>query len=378
MKIALAHHWIMSYRGGERVLEQIASLYDQAPIYVLTHDPAIHVPGLAGRSIRTSLLNRFPLYKKLYKHFLPVHPFAISRMAIPSDVDLLLSSDASLMKAIPRSAGTKHVCYCHSPPRYLWELGDDYKSASLSTRLLLDRFIPSLKRYDYDAAQRVDHFIANSNFVKQRIAKYYDRDSEVVYPPVAVDQFNAEQPREDFYLVLSELTPYKRIDLAVQAFAGTNRRLVVLGDGSERAKLEAMATPNISFHGRQPQSAVKHYFETARAFVFPGIEDFGITPVEAQAAGCPVIAFGVGGALETVVDQQTGLFFESQNVASLRDAIDQFERLSIDPKVCVENAKRFCNERFRQEYQSCLARYLGNEVDGSTSSRDCVQVGTVA
>ena len=363
MKVALAHHWIMSYRGGERVLEQIAALFERAPIYTLTHDVAIDVPGLVNHDIRTSFLNRLPQIEKLYKHLLPLHPLAISRMRIADDVELLLSSDASLIKAIPTSPSTKHVCYCHSPPRYLWEVIEDYKKTSLSTRLLLDRCLPALKRFDFAAAQRVDHFIANSKFVASRISKYYGRESDVVYRPVAVDQFNAHQTRDDFYLVLSELVPYKRIDIAVKAFAGTNRRLVVIGDGSERANLEAIATPNITFHGRQPFAAVKQYFETAKAFIFPGIEDFGIAPVESQAAGCPVIALGAGGALETVIDHETGLFFKSQTVESLRDAIEHFERTSIEVDACTANAQRFCNQRFQTEYLACLQRYTNGAVD---------------
>lgn len=355
MKVALAHHWLTHARGGEKVLTQIASLFPGSDIFTLLHDRQLKVEGLDRHRVVPSLLDRVPGALRLYRHLLPAHPTAIRRLHVPTDVDLLLSSDAALIKGITTSDSTMHVCYCHSPPRYLWELGDDYKKASVAARIALDRFAPSLRRFDFEAAQRVDHFIANSHFVADRIRNYYHRDSEVIYPPVAVGDFRADRRRERFALVVSELVPYKRIDVAVEAFNRIDRPLVVIGDGPERKRLESLAGRNITFLGRQPFAAVKNHFETAAAFVFPGIEDFGITPVEAQASGCPVLAFRAGGALETVLEGRTGFFFDEQDPDALAAVMSSSDWNSIEPAACAKHAQSFSIERFRQEYQSFLA-----------------------
>ena len=368
MKVALAHHWLASYRGGERVLEQIAALFPESDIYTLIQNPKIEIPGLSGCRVISSPLRRFPAATKLYRHLIPVHPFAIKRLVVPDDTDLLISSDASLMKGLTVSPQTKHVCYCHSPPRYLWELGDEYKKDSLAARMALDRFAPRLRRFDYEAAQRVTHFIANSSFVADRIDQYYKRESEVIYPPVAVNDFQSDLGREPFSLVISELVSYKRIDLAVKAFNQLGERLVVIGDGPERKKLEQIAKQNIEFLGRQPFSVLKRHYETASAFIFPGIEDFGITPVEAQASGCPVIAFRAGGALETVVEGKTGIFFDVQNAESMIAAVKELRRAAISPLDCRANAERFSASIFRRNLSNALKRY-GVSMPDSLESR---------
>ena len=362
MKVALAHHWIMSYRGGEKVVEQMAAIFPHADLYTLTHDEKIAVPGLNDVSIHTSPLNQVPSIAKTYKHLLPMHPWAIGRMRVPGDVDLLLSSDASLIKGIPCGKNTKHVCYCHSPPRYLWELGDEYKRSSLAARLLLDRFGPRLRDYDRKSSQSVDFFIANSNFVADRIDRYYDRQAHVIYPPVATHDFQWDRARENFHFVLSELAPYKRIDLAVQAYNKLGKRLVIVGDGSERKKLEGMASSNIEFMGRQSFSVLRDLMETCGAFVFPGVEDFGITPVEAQAAGAPVVAFRAGGALETVIENKTGLFFDHQTSESLAETVSEFCPSDFSPLDCRANAERFSVGHFRENLRGHLTRILGTEI----------------
>jgi glycosyltransferase involved in cell wall biosynthesis len=361
MNVAIAHHWLNHYRGGEKVLEQIASIFPGRDIYTLIHNPELQIPGLKGHRIVSSVLNRVPAAVRWYRHLLPLHPWAVDALRVPSHIDVLLSSDAALIKGISVSADTKHVCYCHSPPRYLWELQGEYKKTSLAARIALDRFAPMLRRYDYQAAQRVTHFIANSHFVADRIRNYYDRESEVIYPPVAVADFCPNRPRDSFALVISELVPYKRVDIAVEAFNRLGQRLVVIGDGPERKRLESMAKPNVEFLGRQPFATLKSHFETASAFVFPGIEDFGITPVEAQAAGCPVIAFRAGGALETVLEDRTGMFFDEQNAECLASAVEKTKRQSFDPLVCAANASSFSKDIFRQKYLSFLSRVLGQQ-----------------
>lgn len=357
MKVSLAHHWIMSYRGGEKVLEQFAKLYPDSDISVLCHDPRIDVPAIRNRKINATWLNSVPAISNLYKHLLPLHPNAIKQLRIASDVDLLISSDASLIKGIRTSEATTHVCYCHSPPRYLWEMGEEYKRASTLNRLLLDRFAASLKAFDFESAQRVDHFIANSKFVAGRIKRYYQRDSVVVYPPVDTEAFDHTRPRKDYDLVLSELTPYKRIDLAVSAYTKLNKRLVVIGDGSERKRLESISGPSIQFLGRQSFASLRRHLESCRALVFPGIEDFGITPVEAQAAGAPVIAFRAGGALETVVEDHTGRFFDEQNVDSLVSVVESFNELAFVPSRMRMNAERFSQNQFMDNFRCCMSGF---------------------
>lgn len=359
MNVALAHHWLTQYRGGERVLEQIASIFPGCDIYTLIHNRGLHVPGLAGHRVISSALDRIPKITRLYRHLLPVHPLAIKNLRVPADVNVLFSSDASMMKGITVSEDTTHICYCHSPPRYLWELGAEYKKNSLAARIALDRFVPVLRRFDYAAAQRVTHFIANSHFVADRIRKYYDRESEVIYPPVAVDDFRSDQKRERFALVISELVSYKRIDIAVEAYNKLGTKLVVIGDGPQRKKLESVANSNIQFLGRQPFSVLKSYLETASVFVFPGIEDFGITPVEAQAAGCPVIAFRAGGALETVLEGRTGVFFDDQNAQCLADTVGGTNFGQFDARVCADHADTFSAEEFRTKCRDYLSRILG-------------------
>ncbi|MGB7327262.1 MAG: glycosyltransferase [Rubripirellula sp.] len=362
LKVALAHHWITSYRGGEKVIEQIAKLFPGSDLYTLVHNPNIDVPGLRDTTVHASRLNRFPLVHRTYRHLLPLHPWAISGMRVPDDVELLLSSDASLFKGIPKSSSTKHVCYCHSPPRYLWELGSDYKRASFAARIALDRFADRLRQYDRDSAANVNHFIANSKFVAGRIKKYYDRESTVIYPPVATDDFVANRTRGDFHLAISELVSYKRIDIAVEAYNKLGKRLVVIGDGPERKALQSIAKSNIEFLGRQPFSVLKEHFETCQAFIFPGIEDFGITPVEAQAAGAPVIALRAGGALETVVENETGIFFDDQTADSLIDAIESFDPDRFTPEACVRNAVRYSTDQFREKYIAFLDDVNGRKI----------------
>lgn len=362
MNIALAHHWIMSYRGGERVVEQMAAVFPGADLYTLTHDKRIDVPGLRGTRIHTSVLNALPGIARLYKHLLPVHPWAIDRMRVPDDVDVLLSSDASLIKGINIGMNTQHLCYCHSPPRYLWEMGDDYKRHSLAARLLLDRFGSHLRRFDRKSASDVDHFIANSQFVANRIKRYYQRESTVIYPPVATHEFRHDRKRENFHFVLSELVPYKRIDLAVEAYNQLGIRLVIVGDGSERKRLQRSAKANIEFLGRQPFAKVRELMETCQAFIFPGVEDFGITPVEAQASGAPVIAFRGGGALETVVEHQTGCFFDEQTPQCLADAVTQFQPSQISSFDCRQNAEKFSETHFRTRYRDFVCKTTGYQV----------------
>ncbi len=358
--IALAHHWLVQMRGGERVLEQFCQLFPTADIYCLVATNRNLSPALRPHKLRPSYLNVLPGAVRYYKQLLPLHPLALCTLRVKRDTRLILVSDASMIKALSVGKQTTLVCYCHSPPRYLWEMKESYKqqSSGLSSlgKLVFDMTVPYCRRFDYRAAQRVDYFIANSEFVQARIRKYYGKESVVINPPVEVESFAWQRPREDFCLVVSELVPYKRIDIAVEAFNRSGRRLVIIGDGSERKRLQQIAQPNVEFLGRQPFEVLKQHYETCRAFIFPGIEDFGITPVEAQAAGSPVVAFSQGGALETIVDGKTGVFFHEQTAEALQACLQKHAQSLSEIRAddCRANAEHYRPEIFRDKMTQFL------------------------
>jgi glycosyltransferase involved in cell wall biosynthesis len=363
VRVVLAHHWLVGMRGGEKVLEEISLLFPDAPIYTLVARPDKLSARLQAHPLHTSWLQRVPGGPSHYRKLLPFFPSAISALKVHPPVDLVLSSDASVIKGLSYPPGTPQVCYCHSPPRYLWDLQDDYaqsaEAGGAAGRALFRATVPRVREFDRRAAARVTHFIANSAFVRNRIRDYYGREAEVIHPPVALDEFAlADRPAEDFYLIVSQLTPYKRVDIAVEAFNRLGRTLVVIGEGSERRRLEAMAGKNIVFLGAQPFSVLKDHYRRCRALVFPGIEDFGIVPLEAQASGRPVIAYGKGGVLETVVPGVTGLFFPEQTPERLIEAVEKFEaeRERFEPAACRQQAERFSPGRFRQALTTFLAK----------------------
>jgi glycosyltransferase involved in cell wall biosynthesis len=345
-------------RGGEKVLEQLCLLFPGAPIHTLVSKQENLSEIIRSHPIRESILQRLPQGPRRYKSMLPLFPLAIANMRVDPGADFLFSSDASVIKGLSHGRDTPHVCYCHSPPRYLWELQDTYlrQTGGLGPvgRAVFQAVTPYVRAFDRKAAGRVTHFIANSRFVQERIRSAYGRESAVIYPPVDVDGFQPGRPAEDFYLIVTELVAYKRVDLAIDAFNRLGKRLVVLGDGSESAALRARAKPNIEFLGRQPFAALRDRMESCRAFIYPQIEDFGITAVEAQAAGRPVIAFRQGGALETVIEGKTGLFFDQQSPESLAGCVEAFEGQSFSAAACRENAERFRPESFREAIRQFL------------------------
>jgi glycosyltransferase involved in cell wall biosynthesis len=363
-RVAVAHHWLTGMRGGEKVLEQICQVLPGAPIYTLVAIPEKLSPALRAHDIHTSFLQRVPGGPTHYKKLLPFFPRAISSLRVKRDVDLVVSSDASVIKGLDSPPGVPHICYCHSPPRYLWDMNEDYRlSAEVKGpigRALFQRVVPYVREFDRLAAQRVTHFISNSAFVQARISACYQRESDIIHPPVAFEEFEISPTGPDrFYLVVSQLVPYKKIDLAVQAFNRLKKTLVIIGNGSERGRLEKMAGPTIKFLGSQPQAVLKDHYRRARSLVFPGIEDFGITPLESQAAGRPVIAYRMGGVLETVREGETGLFFDQQTPESLMEAVERFEAIihQFDPLACRRRAALFGREQFRAKFAAYLGKY---------------------
>lgn len=363
MKVNLLHHWLVSLRGGERVFEQFCKLFPQADIHTLVRTDKKDSLGkiISKHEIHTTALAHIPKSEQLYKSLLPLFPAVIGSHLVKGD--FILSSDASLIKGVKKDEYVPHVCYCHSPPRYLWDLQEDYLNTMSSIKAaIFKKLTPYLRSFDLKGAKKVDFFIANSNFVKERIKRIYGRESVVIHPPVELDEFKFTKKSQDFYLVVAALVPYKKVDIAVRAFNENGKRLIVIGDGSELSYLRSIAKENVKILGSQSFDVLKEHYRNCKAFIFPGIEDFGITPLEAQASGKPVIALKEGGALETIVDNVTGVFFEEQTVEALNEAIKKFESGAhqITPEACRKNAEKFSPERFRKEIKVFLVSKYPN------------------
>ena len=362
MKVALVHDWLTGLRGGERVLEQLCLLYPDAEIFTL-----VHVPGSCGEiierhPIRTSFLDRLP--KRGYRHYLPLFPAAIESFDL-SACDLVISTSHAVAKGARPGPNAVHVAYIHTPMRYVWDQFDAYFGrgrAGMLTRIAARALAPALRRWDVRSTRRVQGLIANSRFVADRIRRFWAREVDaVVYPPVDTKRFvpAAEGPAPEGYaLIVSALVPYKRVELAVSAFSRLKRPLWIAGDGPARARLERAAGPSVRFLGAVGQEALPKLYAGARFFVLPGEEDFGIAPVEAQAAGRPVLALGRGGALETVVEGETGVFFPLPTVGSLLEGIAKIDALAVDPLRLHQHAARFDVGRFRPELRQAIERCL--------------------
>ncbi len=355
MKIAVVCDWLVTYAGAERVLEQILRCYPDADLFaVVDFVPQGQRGFLMDKPVTTTCIQRYPFARRLYQKYLFRMPLAIEQLDL-SGYDLVISSSHAVAKGVLTGPDQLHLCYIHTPIRYAWDMQEQYLRESGLTRGPLSwaarRMLFSLRAWDVRTASGVDAFVANSRFIARRVWKVYRREASVIYPPVDVERFMPQGTKEDFYLTASRLTPYKQVDLIVRTFAGMpERRLVVIGDGPEMKKIRRDATPNVQVLGYQPSDVLRNYMQRARAFVFAAEEDFGIVPVEAQACGTPIIAFGRGGATETVQDGTTGIFFEEQTVQSLASAICRFEAMTFDPATCRANAVRFAPERFRREF----------------------------
>lgn len=362
MRVAIVHYWLVWMRGGEKVLEALSDLYPQADIFTLVYDERHISDKLKRHRIIPSFLQRIPGAVKHYQSLLPLMPFALESFDL-TGYDLIISSESGPAKGIIAPPHARHVCYCHTPMRYLWDHYHDYRAhAGFLSRSMLTLMAPALRTWDVTTSVRVDRFVANSRHVAARIDKYYRRPADVVHPPVAVDDFAPVGAPDDFYLCAGQMVRYKRVDLAVEAFTRTGRKLVVIGEGNEYAKLKRMAGPNITFLGRAPFPVLKDMLARCRALIFPGEEDFGIVPVEAMASGRPVIAYASGGALDTVVPQLSGLLFKEQSIEALIEAVERFEaeEACFAPDAIRSHAQQFSTANFNRRMQAIIAREIAH------------------
>lgn len=370
LKVAIVHDWLVSYAGADRVVDCMHHVFPDAPIYTLVYDKEKMPAWFRDYDIRTTWIQKLPFATKLYKKLLPLMPGAFEALDL-SEYDLVLSSSSSCSKGVITRPDAVHICYCHTPIRYVWDFYYTYRAnANPLVRAVMPSQMHKLRQWDKCAADRVDYFIANSRYIAQRIKKYYRRDSDVIYPCVHINQSPFVE-KEDFYLVVGRFTWYKRIDLAVAACTKLGRRLVVIGTGDEESRLKAMAGPKVEFKGGGlSDEEVRGYYLRAKAFLFPGEEDFGITPVEAQSAGTPVLAFGRGGACETVEDGRTGLLFHAQTVESLAECIEKFEAegVACSKEEIRAHSLSFSEARFEEELRAYCERRVR---DWRRELRDC-------
>lgn len=366
-KVAIVCDWLTNYAGAERVTAAISEIFPEAPIYTSIYNKE-KMREFQGRDVRQSFIGKLPFAKRKHQLYITLMPYVFEAMDL-DDYDLVISSSHACAKGVITSIDTVHVCYCHSPTRYLWDGAHEYVRTygwyRWPFRWFIDKKLSALRRWDRLAAERVDHFIANSEYVAKRIKKYYGRDAEIIYPPVDFEKFNvsalSKHPGQ-YYLALGRLIPYKRFDLLVDTFNSLGLPLYIIGDGKEFANLKAKALPNVKMLGFAPEDSLQDYYANAKAFLFPQKEDFGITAIEAMACGKPVIAYKAGGAVETIIDGKTGVFFDEQTVGSLTEAIKKFEKLDsagkFDPADIRKHAERFSKERFKKEMIVILEKFL--------------------
>jgi glycosyltransferase involved in cell wall biosynthesis len=372
LKVAIVHDWLVVSGGAEKVLQNIIECFPDADLFSLV-DFMEDRACIKGKPVRTSFIQRLPFARKRYRAYLPLMPIAIEQLDL-SAYDLVISSSHAVAKGVLTGPNQLHVSYVHSPIRYAWDLQHQYLRESRLTAGLKSAMARVLLHYirgwDSRSANGVDHLLANSKFIARRIRKAYQRDATVIYPPVDLSHMPIREGKENFYVTASRMVPYKRIDLIVKAFSQTpERRLVVIGDGPDMKKIKAVAGDNVTILGHQPFDVLVDHLQRARAFVFAAEEDFGISVVEAQACGTPVVAFGRGGALESVLglprERPTGVFFKEQTAESLLEAVDRFEKYSglFDARQCRKNAERFSSERFKTALTSFIEDRLPDNLN---------------
>ena len=368
LKVALIHDYLNQYGGAERVLEELHTLFPAAPVYTSMYWPEKMSPTIRGLDVRTSFMQRLPLVTRNHQPFLLLYPLAFESFDL-SGYDVVISNSSAFCKGVLTAPATLHICYCLTPMRWVWNYHAYVERERLGTmaRLVLPAAISTLRSWDVATAQNVDRFLAISRTVAARIRKYYRRDATVIYPPVNCDAFDLPPARvEDYYLIVSRLIPYKRIDLAVDAFTRLGIRLKIVGSGGrDLPALRARASHNVEFVGRVSDAELKQLYAGCRGLVFPGEEDFGIAPLEANASGRPVIAYAGGGALDTVVDGRTGILFEHQDVESLSGAVRRAENTAWDPDALRAHARKFDSQVFRDQMRQFVRESVAAHAAGA-------------
>ena len=367
MRLAIVCSWLNQHGGAERVLEVLHDMYPRAPIYTSVYTPSALPEAYREWDIRPSFLNNLPLAIIRPQMMLPLYPLAFEHFDLRG-YDVVLSITSAFAHGILTTPGTAHVCYCLTPARFLWNYHGYIEREGIPrlTRMALCPFLKGLRQWDRAAADRVDTFVAISRTVRERIKKYYRRDAEIIYPPVRTDYFASEAAPEEYFLIVSRLVPYKRIDLAVRAFNQLGLPLRIVGDGRDRRALEALAKPNVQFLGYIPDAQVREQMARCRALIFPGEEDFGITPIEAMAAGRPVVAYAAGGALDTIEHGCTGILFHQPTPAALVEAVRQVDAHDFAPKALRQHARRYDVATFRRRLEQLLSRYAPREPEKRT------------
>ncbi len=359
-KIALVHEWFDTFAGSEKVVRSFVNIWKDADVYALVDflDAKDSKLILDNKKVRTSFIQNLPFSKNHFRNYLPLFPLAVEQFDF-SDYDVVLSSSHAVAKGALTNSNQLHFCYCHTPMRYAWDLYHQYlKESKLESGIkgwLTKYILHRLRIWDAATANRVDYFIANSKYIAGRINKVYRRTADVIYPPVDIDRFELTYEKDDYYLTASRFVPYKKIDLIVEAFSKMpDKKLIVIGDGPQSEKIRKSATSNIEIVGHQTGDSFKTYMQKAKAFLFAAEEDFGITMVEAQACGTPVIAYGTGGAAEIVLDGKTGILFGEQNHTSIIEAVNTFEKNknNFNPEIMRQNSERFSRERFEKEIRN--------------------------
>jgi glycosyltransferase involved in cell wall biosynthesis len=370
MKTAIIYDWLLESAGGEKALEAIYEIYP-SPIYTLIHNQELFKTSfLAQEKVYTSFLQKMPFSHKFHRYYLPFYPLAIEQFDV-REHNIVLSLSHAVAKGVLTHPDQLHICYCFTPMRYAWDLMHCYLERSRKWQKGFAQFaFHYLRNWDITSLNRVDHFVAISHYIARRIRKIYGREPTVIYPPVEVENFYVEEKKEEYFITVSRLVPYKRVDLIVEAFSYLpQHKLIVIGDGPEMKKVKRLATKNVELLGYQSDQEMHSYLSKAKAFIFAAEEDFGICVVEAQAAGIPIIALGKGATLETVVEQKTGLFFKDQTVASLLDTIAHFEKQEFDPHKIRQHAQKFSKQRFHTEFRNLMSEKIKEKYESCDFSR---------
>jgi glycosyltransferase involved in cell wall biosynthesis len=360
MKLAIVHDFLNQFGGAERVVGCFTRIFPEAPIYTSIYFKNSTFGLFSQKDIRTSFMQKIPGINRHYRKFFFLYPFAFRRFDL-DEYDIILTSSSSFANYVRKGNSSKIISYCYTPARFLWNSDKYLKRERIPkiVKILIKPLINNLRKKDVEASKKIDHFITISNYIKERVKRVYDRDSNVIYPPIEIERYRYQEEKEDFYLIVSRLKGYKRVDIAINAFNDLKRKLVIVGTGEEEVYLKKIAGPNIEFKGRVSEEKLLDYYSHAKALVFTGVEDFGLTPVEAQASGTPAIAFRGGGALETILEGKTGIFYDRPEPESLGKAVMEFEKIKIDPRDCRENALRFDFGDFKKIFIQFLEKAYG-------------------